>query len=110
VTNGNAEIAAEKSLREFGFKDAERKHLVEHCKPEFEKLKKYSSGKQVLALEKLIYDDDLEPNLSSSQSSTIPSTNTSTVEGPTTLPLPSLQILKQSLVTEPVTAIASTPT
>ena len=109
MTNGNAEIAAEKSLREFGFKDTERKHLVEHCKPEFEKLKKFSSGKQVLALEKLIYDDDLEPNLSSSQSSTIPSTNTSTVEGPTTFTLPPLQILKPSLATESDTAIASTP-
>jgi hypothetical protein len=92
-----------------GFKDEEREHLVEQCKPEFTKLKRFSSGKQVLALEKLIFEGDPEPTLSSSQSSTIPSTNTSTVEGPTTLTIPPVQILKTSLVTESATTIASTP-
>ena len=96
----------EKSLGGSGFRDEERKLLVEYCKPEFTKLKRFSSGKQVVALEKLIYDGDSEPDLSSSQSSTIPSANASTVEGPTTLTLPSAQILKTSFEG---TAIASTP-
>jgi mRNA-binding protein PUF3 len=106
---GDTDKGTEKSLGDFGFKSEEREHLVEHCKPEFMKLKRFSSGKQVMALEKLMFDGDSEPNLSSSQSSTIPSTNTSTVEGPTTLTLPPVQILKTSLVAEPATAIASTP-
>ena len=105
----NTDSCAEKSLGESGFKEDERKLLVENCKREFTKLKRFSSGKQVVALEKLIYDGDSEPDLSSSQSSTIPSANTSTVEGPTTLTLPPVQIFKTSLVAEPGTSIASTP-
>jgi mRNA-binding protein PUF3 len=61
--------------------------LVNQIKPQLSQLKKFSYGKQILAIEKLIFEGDADPNLSaSSQSSTLPSTNASTVEGPVTPP------------------------
>lgn len=68
-------------------KGVEREALVNQIKPQLGHLKKFSYGKQIIAIEKLIFDGDNDANLStSSQSSSLPSTNASTVEGPTTPP------------------------
>lgn len=65
-------------------KGAERESLVEQIRAYLLHLKKFNYGKQVAAIEKLIYSNDTESNPSaSSQSSSLPSTNASTVEGPT---------------------------
>lgn len=63
----------------------EREALVAQIKSQLVQLKRFSYGKQIIAIEKLIFDDQPSNSLStSSQSSTLPSTNASTVEGPTT--------------------------
>lgn len=65
-------------------KGAEREALVEQIRAHLLHLKKFNYGKQVAAIEKLIYSTDNDSNPSaSSQSSSLPSTNASTVEGPT---------------------------
>lgn len=65
-------------------KGAEREALVELVRAHLLHLKKCNYGKQVAAIEKLIYSTDTESIPSaSSQSSSLPSTNASTVEGPT---------------------------
>ena len=64
----------------------EREALVNQIKLQLVHLKRFSYGKQIIAIEKLIFDDRPPNSLStSSQSSTLPSTNASTVEGPITL-------------------------
>lgn len=64
-------------------KGAEREALVEQIRAHLLQLKKFNYGKQVAAIEKLIYGTDLDSNPSaSSHSSSLPSTNASTVEGP----------------------------
>ncbi|KAK2751795.1 mRNA binding protein puf3 [Onygenales sp. PD_40] len=89
-------------------KGAEREALVEQIIPQLAQLKKFSYGKQIAAIEKLIYDPNTstspsEPNPSvattsgdgstvapespvvgtqSSQGSSLPSTNNSVVDGP----------------------------
>jgi hypothetical protein len=64
---------------------AERESLVNQIKSQLVQLKRFSYGKQIIAIEKLIFDDQPGNSLStSSQSSTLPSTNASTVEGPVT--------------------------
>lgn len=64
-------------------KGREREGLVEQIRAHLVHLKKFNYGKQVAAIEKLIYSTDIDSNPSaSSQSSSLPSTNTSTVEGP----------------------------
>lgn len=63
----------------------EREALVNQIKSQLVQLKRFSYGKQIIAIEKLIFDDQPSNSLStSSQSSTLPSTNASTVEGPIT--------------------------
>jgi mRNA-binding protein PUF3 len=65
-------------------KGGEREALVEQIRAHLVHLKKFNYGKQVAAIEKLIYSTEIESNPSaSSQSSSLPSTNASTVEGPT---------------------------
>ena len=65
-------------------KGGERDALVEQIRAHLLHLKKFNYGKQVAAIEKLIYSTDIDSNPSaSSQSSSLPSTNASTVEGPT---------------------------
>jgi mRNA-binding protein PUF3 len=65
-------------------KGPEREALVEQIRVHLLHLKKFNYGKQVAAIEKLIYNTDSDSNPSaSSQSSSLPSTNASTVEGPT---------------------------
>lgn len=64
-------------------KGPEREALVEQIRTHLLHLKKFNYGKQVAAIEKLIYSTETESNPSaSSQSSSLPSTNASTVEGP----------------------------
>jgi mRNA-binding protein PUF3 len=64
-------------------KGGERDALVEQIRAHLLHLKKFNYGKQVAAIEKLIYSTDTDSNPSaSSQSSSLPSTNASTVEGP----------------------------
>ena len=66
-------------------KGAEREALVNQIKSQLVQLKRFSYGKQIIAIEKLIFDDQPSNSLStSSQSSTLPSTNASTVDGPVT--------------------------
>lgn len=63
----------------------EREALVKQIKSQLLQLKRFSYGKQIIAIEKLIFDEQPSNSLStSSQSSTLPSTNASTVEGPIT--------------------------
>ena len=65
-------------------KGAERDALIEQIRAHLLHLKKFNFVKQVAAIEKLIYSNDTDSNPSaSSQSSSLPSTNASTVEGPT---------------------------
>ena len=65
-------------------KGHEREVLVRQIRIYLDHLKKSPYGKQVLAIEKQIYTTDHDCNPSpSTQSSSLPSTNTSTVEGPT---------------------------
>jgi len=64
-------------------KGGEREALVEQIRAHLLHLKKFNYGKQVAAIEKLIYSTETDSNPSaSSQSSSLPSTNASTVEGP----------------------------
>jgi hypothetical protein len=64
-------------------KGGEREALVEQIRAHLVHLKKFNYGKQVAAIEKLIYSTETDSNPSaSSQSSSLPSTNASTVEGP----------------------------
>jgi mRNA-binding protein PUF3 len=64
-------------------KGGEREALVEQIRAHLLHLKKFNYGKQVAAIEKLIYSTESDSNPSaSSQSSSLPSTNASTVEGP----------------------------
>lgn len=80
---------------------------MNQIKPQLMHLKKFSYGKQIIAIEKLIFDGDTDPNLSaSSQSSALPSTNASTVEGPVTSP--HVQIMKPTFTIDPPTAGPST--
>ena len=91
-------VWAEKVLGQL--KGAERENLVNQIKPQLMHLKKFSYGKQIIAIEKLIFDGDTDLNLSaSSQSSTLPSTNASTVEGPVTPPR--VQIMKPTFTIDP---------
>ena len=70
-------------------KGGEREALVEQIRPHLLHLKKFNYGKQVAAIEKLIYSNDTDSNPSaSSLSSSLPSTNASTVEGPTGIAFP----------------------
>ncbi|ERF73799.1 hypothetical protein EPUS_05503 [Endocarpon pusillum Z07020] len=65
-------------------KGSEREALVEQIRAHLLHLKKFNYGKQVAAIEKLIYSIETDSNPSaSSQSSSLPSTTASTVEGPT---------------------------
>jgi mRNA-binding protein PUF3 len=74
-------VAIEKVLGHL--KGAEREALVEQIRTHLLHLKKFNYGKQVAAIEKLIYSTDADSNPSaSSHSSSLPSTNASTVEGP----------------------------
>lgn len=83
-------------------KGAEREALIEQIKPQLAQLKKIHYGKQIIAIEKLIFGPGPSPVVKprtsmgescpdsgaptpldqSSQSSSLPSTNTSVVEGP----------------------------
>jgi hypothetical protein len=57
---------------------ARRQALVDQIKAQLVNLKKFSYGKQITAIEKLIVDNDNSSLSTSSQSSTLPSTNAST--------------------------------
>ena len=69
-------------------KASERENLISQIKPHITSLKKISCGKQIIAIEKIILDVDFDSH-QSSQSSSLPSTNASTVDGPGT-PGPSI--------------------
>jgi mRNA-binding protein PUF3 len=88
-------------------KGAEREALVEQIRAHLLHLKKFNYGKQVAAIEKLIYSTDAESNPSaSSQSSSLPSTNASTVEGPTGTVLPVKNVDSEHTTTPTPAAIA----
>ncbi|KKY28558.1 putative mrna binding protein pumilio [Phaeomoniella chlamydospora] len=91
-------------------KGAERENLINQIRPHLPSLKKVSFSKQIIAIEKIILDADYEAN-QSSQSSSLPSTNASTVDGPVT-PGPSIGLVSppasiSGLVDE---SIVKTPT
>jgi mRNA-binding protein PUF3 len=90
-------ILQEKLLAQL--KGAERERFVEDMRPQLNVLKKYNYGKQITAIEKLISNGQTPPmdinssaatplltmEQNSPESSSLPSTNASTVDGPTQL-------------------------
>ena len=82
----------------------EREALVTQIKSQLVQLKRFSYGKQIIAIEKLIFDDQPSKSLSSSsQSSTLPSTNASTVEGPITSSYHDASIPHETQIAVPLT-------
>jgi mRNA-binding protein PUF3 len=59
-------------------------------KPQLLQLKKYNFGKQILAIEKLIFTGPQPPSYSMTPSSVTPNTQTMPIEINSTLPTPSL--------------------
>jgi mRNA-binding protein PUF3 len=82
----------------------EREALVTQIKSQLVQLKRFSYGKQIIAIEKLIFDDQPSNSLStSSQSSTLPSTNASTVEGSITSSYHNASISHETQIAAPLT-------
>jgi mRNA-binding protein PUF3 len=76
---------------------------VNQIKSQLVQLKRFSYGKQIIAIEKLIFDDPPSHSLStSSQSSTLPSTNASTVEGPIVSSYHDVSISRETQIAVPL--------
>jgi len=83
-----ANIFTEKLLGQL--KGAERDAFVEDMKPQLLQLKKYNFGKQIAAIEKLIFTGPQPPSYNMTPSSVTPNTQTLPIEINSSAPTPSL--------------------